>query len=75
MGLMGAAIAWDLTQATSLALMVACCVRHTRAQPAGRCTWGGWSAEAFEGWGQYVAMAVPSMVMICERGEGRGRWD
>ncbi|KIY99568.1 MATE efflux family protein [Monoraphidium neglectum] len=52
MGLLGAAVAWDLTQAASL--------------PPSKCTWGGWTREAFEGWTQYITMAVPSMVMICE---------
>jgi MATE family multidrug resistance protein len=72
MGLMGAAVAWDLTQAASLAMMAACCVVHTRRQPPGRRTWAGWTLEAFEGWGQYIAMAVPSMVMICELATGFG---
>lgn len=70
LGLIGAAVAWDLTQATSLALMAACCVRHTRRQPPARCTWAGWTREAFEGWGQYITMAAPSMVMICEQHDG-----
>jgi hypothetical protein len=43
-------------------------LRHVRAptQPPSKCTWGGWTREAFEGWTQYITMAVPSMVMICE---------
>jgi hypothetical protein len=73
MGLLGAAVAWDLTQAASLAMMASYCVYHTRRQAPAKCTWGGWTLEAFEGWGQYITMAVPSMVMICERGRGRGR--
>jgi hypothetical protein len=37
MGLIGAAIAWDAVQATSLALMALCCYTHTKAQQPGRC--------------------------------------
>ena len=70
MGLLGAAVAWDLTQAASLVMMASYCVYHTRRQPPSKCTWGGWTLEAFEGWGQYITMAVPSMVMICERSNG-----
>lgn len=65
-GLIGAAVAWDCVQATSLALMVACCVRHTRRQEPGRCTWPGWSGDALREWGAYIRMAWPSMIMICE---------
>lgn len=32
LGLLGAAVAWDAVQATSLALMVLCCWVHTRRQ-------------------------------------------
>lgn len=65
MGLLGAALAWDLTQGASLVMMASYCVHHTRRQAPSKCTWGGWTMEAFEGWGQYITMAVPSMVMIC----------
>ncbi|KAF6260291.1 mate-domain-containing protein [Scenedesmus sp. NREL 46B-D3] len=65
MGLLGAAIAWDAVQATSLALMVTCCVMHTRSQEPSKCTWPGWTMDAFRDWGMYIRMAVPSCVMIC----------
>ncbi|KAF8060322.1 DTX16 [Scenedesmus sp. PABB004] len=65
LGLLGAAVAWDAVQATSLGLMVCCCVLHTRAQEPGRCTWPGWTSEALRDWGTYVRMAIPSCVMIC----------
>jgi hypothetical protein len=134
MGLLGAAVAWDAVQATSLVLMAYCCYRHTRGQqpsrcvnllwgwgggvrgcqpdcsttvhpkaswsgpmpslkvsrvecmgckgrvcccahlscgmiirlPCHRCTWPGWTREAFQGWRSYTRMALPSCVMICE---------
>ncbi len=66
MGLIGAAVAWDLVQATSLTLMASYCTYHTLKQDAVRCTWGGWTLDAWRYWGPYVSMALPSMVMICE---------
>eukprot|EP00877_Chromochloris_zofingiensis_P011101 jgi/Chrzof1/6244/Cz17g17070.t1 len=66
MGLMGAAVAWDLVQATSLFLMVCYSVYHTSCQEPARCTWGGWTTDAFRDWGVYIKMAIPSMIMICE---------
>jgi hypothetical protein len=65
-GLMGAAAAWNATQATSLLLMVSVARAHVRAQPPGKKPWGGWSlSEATSGWGDYLRMAAPSVVMIC----------
>lgn len=49
MGLLGAAVAWDLTQAASLIMMASYCVIHTRRQAPGQRTWGGWTREAFAG--------------------------
>lgn len=74
MGLMGAALAWDLTQGASLLMMASYCVYHTRRQAPGKCTWGGWTLEAFEGWGQYITMAIPSMVMICAPRGAHSGW-
>ncbi|WIA44443.1 hypothetical protein OEZ86_007198 [Tetradesmus obliquus] len=65
LGLLGAAIAWDAVQATSLALMISCCVMHTRGQEPSKSTWPGWTLDAFRDWGMYIKMAVPSCVMIC----------
>jgi hypothetical protein len=28
-------------------------------------TWGGLSFEAFQGWGTYMRMALPTMAMLC----------
>ncbi|XP_063281617.1 multidrug and toxin extrusion protein 2-like [Pelobates fuscus] len=28
-------------------------------------TWGGWSMECLQDWNSYVALAVPSMLMVC----------
>jgi MATE family multidrug resistance protein len=65
-GLSGAAAAWNATQATSLMLVTAVARRHVRAQPVGRKPWVGWSLqEATSGWGDYLRMAAPSVVMIC----------
>jgi len=65
-GLMGAAAAWNATQATSLLLMVGVARVHVRGQPAGRKAWAGWSvSEATSGWVPYLRMAAPSVVMIC----------
>jgi MATE family multidrug resistance protein len=28
-------------------------------------TWSGWSREAFQEWGMFVKLAIPSLLMIC----------
>eukprot|EP00879_Flechtneria_rotunda_P031537 GHRR01034459.1.p1 GENE.GHRR01034459.1~~GHRR01034459.1.p1 ORF type:complete len:646 (+),score=178.69 GHRR01034459.1:333-2270(+) len=65
LGLIGAAVAWDAVQATSLTLMVTYCIIHTRSQEPSRCTWTGWTREALKDWALYIRMAIPSCVMIC----------
>lgn len=41
-------------------------------------TWQGWSTDALRGWGAYLKIALPSVVMLCgkwwtyEAGEARG---
>ncbi len=57
----------DRAQATSLVLILAVCWRHGAAQDPSKRTWPGLSTEALTGWGAYLRMAAPSMVMICER--------
>jgi MATE family multidrug resistance protein len=75
MGLLGAAVAWDAVQATSLTLMVLCCVWHTGNQDPARRTWSGWTWSAFKEWPLYIRMAIPSCIMICEWCRVQGSWD
>lgn len=28
-------------------------------------TWGGWSRKALQGWGRYLSLALPSVVLVC----------
>ena len=28
-------------------------------------TWGGWSWEGLRGWGQYMRLGIPGLLMIC----------
>jgi hypothetical protein len=45
---------------------------HQRSQEPSKCTWPGWTMDAFRDWGMYIRMAVPSCVMICEYAGVRG---
>lgn len=41
------------------------CTPPHRLRGSEQAVWHGWSREAVRGWGQYLSLAVPSIVMIC----------
>lgn len=66
LGLAGAAYAYNLSQATSLVLLLGYAVRRDhqlRGRPER--TWDGWSSKALEGWGSYLSYGMPAAAMIC----------
>lgn len=66
LGLDGAAIAVDATQASMAALLGAyIMVRDGHQRGQAYATWHGWSMEALEGWVTYMRFALPSVVMVC----------
>lgn len=65
LGFEGAAVAWNSVQFVSLSLLVLYVLHHNRRQDPGKRTWCGFSSEAFNDWGTYIHMAVPSTIMIC----------
>ncbi len=66
LGLDGAAFAFISCQLTSLGMMLAYVFWRTKQQ-ANRPdrTWGGWSKDAFKGWGTYLSYGLPAAAMIC----------
>ncbi|EFN53551.1 hypothetical protein CHLNCDRAFT_58521 [Chlorella variabilis] len=66
LGLDGAALALLAVQLTS-ALLLGSYVVLRNAGLRGRedSPWHGWSLAALRGWGQYLGLALPSVVMIC----------
>ncbi|GFR48036.1 hypothetical protein Agub_g9868 [Astrephomene gubernaculifera] len=66
MGMMGAAVAYNVLQVFELLLLVCSMVwLHVRRQGPGRHTWRGFSTQAFRGWGTYLKVALPSAAAIC----------
>ncbi|KAL4421824.1 hypothetical protein ABPG77_001613 [Micractinium sp. CCAP 211/92] len=66
LGLDGAALAVLSLQCTSLALVGGyTLVRNISSLGQEQAVWHGWSREAFREWGGYLALALPSVVMIC----------
>jgi MATE family multidrug resistance protein len=66
LGLAGAAYAYCCCNLSSVVLLggyVACRSISMRGQPGN--TWGGFSRQAFSGWGEYLAYGVPTAVMMC----------
>ncbi|XP_067421909.1 multidrug and toxin extrusion protein 1-like isoform X2 [Emydura macquarii macquarii] len=60
-GVMGSALANTIAQyaqAIFLFLIIVAKKLHVK-------TWGGWSSECLQEWDTFVALAVPSMLMIC----------
>ncbi|EFN52897.1 hypothetical protein CHLNCDRAFT_26336, partial [Chlorella variabilis] len=61
LGLDGAALAVVALQLTSAALLGGYVVVRNMRLGA---TWDGWSRQALQGWGQYLTLALPSVIMI-----------
>ena len=65
LGILGAAIAFGLAQYSGLASLLAIiwvCKLHIK-------TWGGWSWECLNDWGQYIQYSIPGMfISIAEVG-------
>ena len=49
-------------------LLVILTLLYMRVTGAGAETWGGFTAEAFQGWGSFLALAIPGLVMYGCRG-------
>lgn len=65
LGLDGAAFAFIACQVTTLLGLLAYVVyRAWRLQGKREQTWGGWSGEAFKGWGEYCSYGLPAAAMI-----------
>jgi MATE family multidrug resistance protein len=65
MGLDGAAYAFVACQASTLAgLLAYVTYRAWRMDGKREQTWGGWSREAFRGWGEYAQYGLPAAAMI-----------
>lgn len=65
MGLDGAAFAFIACQVTTLLGLLGYVVyRAWRLQGKREQTWGGWSREAFQGWGEYCSYGLPAAAMI-----------
>ena len=61
LGFVGAPITNTLVDAARLAALLVALVYQTEAR---RC-WGGWSSRAWAGWGGFLALGLPSMVVNC----------
>lgn len=65
LGLDGAALAFITCQlATLLGLLGYVVYRAQRMRGKKEQTWGGWSPEAFRGWGEYFSYGLPAAAMI-----------
>jgi MATE family multidrug resistance protein len=65
LGLDGAALAFIACQVTTLlGLLGYVMYRAWRLQGKREQTWGGWSGEAFQGWGEYCSYGLPAAAMI-----------
>lgn len=40
-------------------------LNDSRLRGSEHAVWHGWSREALRGWGQYLQLAIPSIIMIC----------
>ena len=54
-----------------LALVISQClppilvIFYIRVRKVHKLTWGGWSFESLNEWGQFIKLALPGMVMLC----------
>ncbi|EFJ42525.1 hypothetical protein VOLCADRAFT_66930 [Volvox carteri f. nagariensis] len=60
LGMLGAAVAYNLSL-----LVVAMVWLHVFRQAPECRTWGGFRKQAFQGWGEYMRIALPSAAAIC----------
>ncbi|KAG2447110.1 hypothetical protein HYH02_007858 [Chlamydomonas schloesseri] len=66
LGMVGAAVAYNVLQALELALLLGAAVwLHTCRQTPATHTWRGFSRQALAGWGDYLGIALPSAAAIC----------
>jgi len=66
LGLDGAAYAFNLSQATSAALLLGYTLaRDRRLRGTPEQTWFGWSWACFDGWKTYLAYGLPATAMLC----------
>lgn len=65
LGLDGAALAFIACQVTTLLGLIGYVVyRAWRLKGKREQTWGGWSPEALQGWGEYCSYGLPAAAMI-----------
>lgn len=67
-GLVGAAIAGDISQAVPCILLLVWIIHREislAATSSPERTWYGWSKEALSDWGAYLRLAAPSAFMVC----------
>ncbi|KAG2444376.1 hypothetical protein HXX76_001132 [Chlamydomonas incerta] len=66
LGMVGAAVAYNVLQALELALLLGAMVwLHTCRQTPATRTWRGFSKQSLAGWGDYLRIALPSAAAIC----------
>lgn len=71
LGLEGAALAVVSLQCISTLLLAGFTAARNWGERGGeRATWHGWSSEALRGWGEYLSLAIPSVIMICMKVRG-----
>eukprot|EP01135_Chromosphaera_perkinsii_P002714 Nk52_evm82s226 gene=Nk52_evmTU82s226 len=46
-------------------VMLICAVIYIQYTGIHKETWGGWSKQALKGWGQFLKLAIPGMLMTC----------
>ncbi|XP_031663825.1 multidrug and toxin extrusion protein 1 isoform X2 [Oncorhynchus kisutch] len=61
LGVAGSAAANSISQ-YSLAVFLYCYIVW---QGLHKATWEGWSADCLQEWGQFITLAIPSMLMLC----------
>ncbi|XP_064835480.1 multidrug and toxin extrusion protein 1-like [Oncorhynchus masou masou] len=61
LGVAGSAAANSISQ-YSLAVFLYCYIVW---QGLHKATWEGWSADCLQEWGQFISLAIPSMLMLC----------
>eukprot|EP00877_Chromochloris_zofingiensis_P009804 jgi/Chrzof1/5077/Cz15g10270.t1 len=64
-GLLGAAWSYVLVQALLVLLLLGTAAWYNRLQPDDKKPWTGISRYSLSNWGAYLAVAVPSLAMIC----------
>lgn len=63
----GAQVFWGCSLSSTQPLLLRIAPPPLPRAPLGcRCTWPGWSRDAFREWRSYIRMALPSCVMICK---------